>query len=174
MSAANVIKPLTETQEQCYRLFVEAKLYGYVDTKSLDRDSAIADVTALRDVYTNLISTEGKSLKMDVADWDIDVTGTASPKNGEMEEERLMTYQKVQAAGLPFRANLPQYIMDELQSEQDKLYFAAEAHPDTHFYETRLNGFERALLILGIHLPYPENKDKAVASNPLMNLKRKD
>lgn len=158
MSTINAIKPLIETQEQSYRLFVEAKLYGFVDTEAIDKDTAIANVTALRDVHLTLKNIEEKSLPMDVADWDIDVQGIASPENGEMEEVRLMTYQMVQEAGLPFRANLPQYIMDELQSEQDKLYFAAESHPDTHFHETRLNGFKKALKILGINLPYPGNK----------------
>lgn len=156
MSTINAIKPVIETQEKSYRLFVEGKLYGFVDTKAIDKDNAIADVTALSNVETVLENTEGKSLPIDVADWDIDVTGIASPEDGEMEEVHLMAYQEAHASDLPFRANLPQHIMDKLKAEQKRLYDLAEAHPDTHFHETRLNGFEKALSILGIHLPYEE------------------
>ncbi|GGL55616.1 hypothetical protein [Sporolactobacillus putidus] len=160
MSAINALELKEETQEKSYRLFVEAKLCGFVDTKSNDKDNAIADVTALSNVETTLKNTKGKALPIDIADWDIDVKGIASPEDGEMEEVHLMTYQEAYRGEQPFRANLPQHIVDKLKAEQKRLYDLAEAHPDTHFHESRLNGFEKALSILGIYLPYEEDENK--------------
>ncbi|MFX3616202.1 MAG: hypothetical protein ACE3JK_01560 [Sporolactobacillus sp.] len=50
---------------------------------------------------------------------------------------------------------LPPSVIAALQAEQDRLFYDAEQHPDTFWRESKLHGFEKALRIIGISLPYP-------------------
>ncbi|MCO7126602.1 hypothetical protein NIE88_12590 [Sporolactobacillus shoreicorticis] len=49
--------------------------------------------------------------------------------------------------------NLPESILDALKAEQERLFQAAN-DTDAYFYATKLSGFEKALELIGISIPY--------------------
>lgn len=151
MSALNTsINP----SEKLTRLFIETKICGFANVPQSDPETAVIDVTVLNDVKLSLINTLNQKFDMEIADWDVNVTGIEN-EFGEMEENTILVKEDPNQS-----ANIAEDIIKALKNEQDRLFNLAE-QKDTYFNLGKLYGFQDALKLLGISIPYPkevENK----------------
>lgn len=152
MSALNTaINP----SQKFTRLFVEARISGFANVPQSDPETAVIDVTVLNDVKLSLINTLNQKFDMEIADWDIDVTGIENKETEEMEENTILVKDDPNQS-----ANITEDLLKALKEEQDRLFNIAEKK-DTYFNLGKLYGFQDALKLLGISIPYPkegENK----------------
>lgn len=108
-------------------------------------DEPEVQIESVMDAVTSeeLISFDAQG-KMDDPEFEEDVkAGLLLPmKNEEQHAEQ------------PFKANLPQHILDVLKQQQDKLFNDTE-EKDTYYRLGKLHGFEECLKMLGLSFPYP-------------------
>lgn len=158
MSANVAIKPSNEVKN--YRLFIESQTVHFANVKATNKEDALFQINdfnidpptlTIRDLNNNQFDIEAAE------DWDINVTGIENQETGEMEDVHLMTHSEAFPEDHPFKANLPQNVLDALKAEQDKLFHAAE-NSDAYFHQSALQGFEKALRLIGVSIPYPTEK----------------
>ncbi|MDN3956220.1 hypothetical protein [Sporolactobacillus laevolacticus] len=140
--------------EKLTRLFVEAKISGFATVPTSNPETAIIDVTALNDVEVSLINTLNQKFDMEIADWDIDVTGIENGF-GEMEENTILIKEDPNQS-----ASIAEDLLKALKQEQDKLYEAAE-QSNAYFHQAALSSFEKCLSILGVSIPYPTKEGES-------------
>lgn len=157
MSTVSAIKSANKVKN--YRLFIESHTVHFANVKATNKEDALSQINdfnidpptlTIRDFNNNQFDIEAAE------DWYINVTGIENQETGEMEDVRLMTHSEAFPEDHPFKANLPENVLDALKAEQDKLFHAAE-NSDAYFHQSALNGFEKALRLIGVTIPYPKD-----------------
>ncbi|WP_139692493.1 hypothetical protein [Sporolactobacillus terrae] len=174
MSANTVaIKPSNKTQS--FQLFSELHIPFFTNLKTSNKFEAMSQLE--NDFYDAEITLKngngGNDLHIVPADFDIKVQSVMDAEtseelismddNGnfidhEFEEDvkqgHLVAIEDKTKQSEPFKANLPESTLNALKAEQDKLFHAAE-NSNAYFNQSALNGFEKALRLIGVSIPYP-------------------
>jgi hypothetical protein len=159
MSSIAAMNPSTEVKN--YRLFIESNTVHFANVRATNKEEAISQIHDFNIQPPKLAIRDLNNQEFDIEtaeDWDIKVTGIENHESGEMEDVHLMTHSEAFPEEHQFHANLPQSVLDSLKAEQDKLFHAAE-QSDAYFYQSKLNGFEKALKLIGVSIPYPIEKE---------------
>jgi hypothetical protein len=175
MSANEAIKPSNKTQS--YQLLSELHIPFFTDLKSANKFEAMTQLE--NDFYDAEVTLKngngGNDLHIVPADFDVKVSSVFDAETGDelmsisdknelfdpdFEEDvkkgHLVPIEDKAEQPEPFKANLPQSVIDRLREQQDKLFYAAK-DSDAYFHQSALQGFEKALRLIGVSIPYPKD-----------------